>query len=159
MITLEKAFFTDCAQIHEMQITAFRKLLDKYQDIQTNPGAETLDNIKWRMEQGNSTYYFITLERRQRIGVIRIVQPNPESCRISPMFILPAFQGKGYAQKAIVCAEGQYPFAEKWELDTIKQEQALCHLYEKMGYRPTGQEEHIQKGMTIVYYQKVIPAN
>ena len=159
MITLEKAFFADCRQVHEMQITAFRKLLDKYQDTQTNPGAETLDNIERRMEQENSTYYFITLEKRQRIGVIRVVRPEPETCRISPMFILPEFQGKGYAQQAIACAENQYPFAERWELDTIKQEPALCHLYEKMGYRATDQEEDIQKGMTIIYYRKVIRIN
>lgn len=159
MITLEKAFFADCGQIHEMQITAFRKLLDQYQDTQTNPGAETLDNIERRMEQENSAYYFITLEKRQHIGVIRVVRPERETCRISPMFILPEFRGKGYAQEAIACAERQYPFAEKWELDTIKQEKALCHLYEKMGYRATGREEDIQKDMTIIYYRKVIRTN
>jgi hypothetical protein len=41
-----------------------------------------------------------------------------------------------------------------WELDTIKQEGKLCHLYEKMGYKQTGREETIKEGMTLVFYAR-----
>lgn len=50
--------------------------------------------------------------------------------------------------------EALYPEAAHWELDTIKQEPKLCHLYEKLGYRQTGKEEELQPGMTIVFYEK-----
>lgn len=50
--------------------------------------------------------------------------------------------------------EEMYPQAEAWRLDTIKEEAKLCHLYEKLGYRRTGQEEVLQPGMTIAYYEK-----
>ncbi len=70
------------------------------------------------------------------------------------MFILPEFQRKGYAQKAIKQAESYYHEAKKWVLDTIKQEDVLCHLYEKMGYTLTGIERNIKPGMDLVNYAK-----
>ena len=50
--------------------------------------------------------------------------------------------------------EALYPQANSWELDTIKEEAKLCHLYEKMGYKRTGKEEALQDNMVIVYYSK-----
>lgn len=68
---------------------------------------------------------------------------------------MPQEQGKGYAQQAMRLVEAMYPQATRWELDTIKEEKALCYLYEKMGYRLTGEEKTIKDGMTIVYYAKM----
>ena len=143
----------DCKTIHGMQIQAFASLLEKYQDFNTNPGAEKLEIIVQRMQQDFTDYYFIQVNNKN-IGVIRILRLKDNICRISPMFILPEHQGYGYAQQAIVLAELLYPQATSWTLDTIKQELKLCHLYEKMGYKPTGKEEDIQDGMTIIYYAK-----
>lgn len=67
---------------------------------------------------------------------------------------LPEYQGYGYAQRAITIAESFYPFAKEWELDTILQEEKLCYLYEKMGYKKTGKVEHIMNGMDLVFYAK-----
>ncbi|MFR1519292.1 MAG: GNAT family acetyltransferase [Clostridia bacterium] len=50
--------------------------------------------------------------------------------------------------------EQLYPSAERWELDTILQEEKLCYLYEKMGYKKTGQTQKIKAGMDIVFYAK-----
>ena len=90
----------------------------------------------------------------KNIGAIRIVILNSDDFRISPMFILPQYQGYGYAQQTILEVESIYFQAKSWELDTIKQEAKLCHLYEKMGYRATGKEEVIQTDMTIIHYEK-----
>lgn len=77
-------------------------------------------------------------------------------CKLKQIYILPEYQGFGYAQKAITIAESLYPAVEKWELDTILQEEKLCYLYEKMGYKKTGKVEPIMNGMDIVYYAKQI---
>jgi GNAT superfamily N-acetyltransferase len=153
VLTLDKANINDCHEIHEMQLIAFKELLDKYQDMQTNPGAETIERVVQRMEQDFTDYYFITLNG-QHIGAIRILRLDTNKSRISPMFILPEFQGKGYAQQVIQKTENIYTHTDIWELNTIKQESKLCHLYEKMGYVPTGKEEAIQDGMTIIFYEK-----
>lgn len=153
MIELKKAEPRDCRAIHAMQVEAFAELLEKYGDAATNPGAEPLERIEARMAQDATDYYLILAESRQ-IGAAR-VQRLPENVyRVAPIFILPAFQGKGYAQAAVGALEEMYPQAEAWKLDTIREEAKLCHLYEKLGYRRTGREEILQPGMTIVYYGK-----
>lgn len=40
----------------------------------------------------------------------------------------------------------------------ILQEAGNCHLYEKMGYRRTGEEHIVNESMTIVSYEKVLNA-
>lgn len=153
LIQLLKADANDCCQIHQMQIKAFAYLLDKYHDYAMNPAAEPLEKIRQRMEQAFTDYYFIQLGN-ENVGAIRVVRLHDSACRISPMFILPEFQGKGYAQQTIKNAESLYPDACRWALDPIKQESKLCYLYEKIGYITTGKEEDIQPGMTIIFYEK-----
>jgi len=152
-ISLHKAVMEDCKQIHTMQIESFRELLEKYNDYDTNPAAESIDRIELRMAQDNTDYYFICIGN-EYIGAIRIGRLNNNICRISPMFILPKYQGKGYGQQVVQTVEILYPQAKHWEIDTIKQESKLCYFYEKMGYKQTGKEENIKTGMDIVFYRK-----
>ena len=152
-ITLIKAKEADCAELHSLQITAFADMLSRYKDYETSPGAEPKEKIVERMRQDNTDYYFINLYGKN-IGGIRIVRKERQVYRISQMFILPQYQNKGYAQEAIKDIELLYSDAKTWELDTIKQEENLCHLYEKMGYKRTGKERELQPGMTLIDYVK-----
>lgn len=70
------------------------------------------------------------------------------------IFVLKEFQNKGIAQQAIKIAENLFPNNKRWCLDTIKEEKNNCHLYEKLGYKPTGKEKKINKRMTIIDYEK-----
>ena len=69
------------------------------------------------------------------------------------MFIVPEHQGKGYGQDAMALVEGVAD-AERWELETILQEEGNCCFYEKMGYSRTGVTREINERMTIVFYEK-----
>ena len=60
----------------------------------------------------------------------------------------------GYATQAIRQMEKLYPNAALWQLDTIMQEEYLCRLYERIGYRKTGQVESVREGMDLVFYEK-----
>lgn len=152
-ITLQKAVWTDCEELHRMQLAAFRQLLEVYQDTGTNPGAEPLKKVRQRMEQPETTYHFICLGT-QKIGAVRVVRLSRARRRISPIFLLPEFWGKGLAQQALRAVERDYPQTAVWQLDTIQEEAKLCHLYEKMGYRRTGGETRLQPNMTVVSYEK-----
>lgn len=154
MISLKKAKRSDCEELHRIQIASFQTLLEKYQDFDTSPAAETIERIIERFEQDFTDYFQILLDE-QCVGMMRICDYG-HTCRISPICILPEHQGKGYAQKAMKLAEKYYPFARKWTLDTIAQEHKLCYLYEKMGFRRTGQIETIKDGMDVIYYEKLI---
>ena len=71
-------------------------------------------------------------------------QEEEKAKRISPIFIMPEYRNKGFAQKAIQLAEEIHGFSN-WELDTILQEKGNCYLYEKMGYYQTGKTEKINE--------------
>lgn len=135
-----------------MQVRAFAPLLVKYRDYDTNPGAEEMGRIYQRFAQPFTEYYLICMGETQ-IGMLRVCDLG-EECRLSPICLLPEFQGRGYAQQALILAEERYPNARRWTLDTIAQEAKLCYLYEKMGYRKTGECRHINDGMDLVFYEK-----
>lgn len=153
-IKLLRAGAEDAEQIHKMQIESFKELLDKYQDFDTNPGNETVHRVLQRLKQRFTYYYFICLGE-QKVGAIRIVDRMEEgrNKRISPVFVLPAFRGRGIAKEAIRLCE-EIHGKEHWELDTILQEKGNCHLYEKMGYHQTGRTEKVNDKLTLVFYEK-----
>ena len=153
-INLVRAKFRDLNTILQMQKEAFAELYAKYQDTQTSPASEKYEDILFRFNQPETTYYFITSEK-VKVGVIRIVdcKDGVTRKRISPIFIMPGYRNKGYAQQAIAEAERIHG-ENHWKLDTILQEKGNCYLYEKLGYHQTGKIEQINDKMTIVYYEK-----
>ena len=152
-VTLRQAKREDIETIWKMQIEAFRELLEKYQDYDLSPGAEPVDKVIARFEQPWTKYFFIEAEGLD-VGAIRVVDKKDGSRkRISPLWIMKEYRGKGYAQDAILAVEDLYG-ADYWCLDTIMQEKGNCYLYEKMGYHQTGRVEHINDRMDIVFYEK-----
>jgi len=152
-ISLSKSSLSDAALIHEMQVTAFMPLLDKYKDYDTSPANESIERIIDRMNQ-TFTEYFVIRSSNVPVGAIRIVKKDNQIYRVSPIFILPEYQGKGIAQKVFGIIEEMYNDAKMWELDTILQEEGNCYLYEKLGYKKTGKVVEINDKMSIVFYEK-----
>ena len=128
-------------------------LLEKYQDYETSPANETVDRIIGRMNQSFTDYYLIRYLDID-VGSIRIVRKDNLVFRVSPIFILPEYQGRGIAQQVFARIEEMHKDARMWELDTILQEQGNCYLYEKLGYKKTGKIQEINDKMSIVYYEK-----
>ena len=152
-VSLIAAGRDDMQTIWEMQTEAFSELLEKYEDYDTNPGAESFEKVMARFEQPWTVYYFITV-MDENVGAVRIVDKKDGSRkRISPIWIMPKHRNKGYAQAAILAAEQLYG-SHHWRLDTILQEKSNLYLYEKMGYRQTGKTEKINERMDIVFYEK-----
>ena len=126
-------------------------------------GLETIrrhaeDFVRERLAQPETYYYFITVNG-ERVGAIRIVDAKDGGRkRISPLFILPRYWNRGYAQAAMREAE-QLHGESGWSLSTIMQEAGNCHLYEKMGYHRTGTPQKINERMTIIQYEKDDPAS
>ena len=153
VVALRPAGREEIPKIWQMQLKAFEGLLEKYQDYDTNPAAESMEKIVRRFEMEGSTYYLI-MAGMEEVGVIRIVDKKDGSRkRISPLWIMPAYRGKGYAQLAMIEAERIHG-SDYWSLDTILQEKGNLHLYEKMGYHQTGKIEKINEKMDIVFYEK-----
>ncbi len=152
-VTLRPAESGDLETLWAMQIKAFAELLEKYQDDDISPGAESLDRVRAKFSQPWTTYYFIDAGG-EHVGAMRIIDKKDGSRkRISPIWIMPGFRNRGYAQAAIREAEKLYG-PDHWCLDTILQEKGNLHLYEKMGYHRTGRVEKISDRMDIVFYEK-----
>lgn len=152
-ISLVKSELKDAEIIHAMQIKSFMTLLEKYQDYETNPANEAIGKIVDRINQSFTEYYIIKSDCFD-VGGVRIVKKNDKHYRVSPIFILPEQQGKGIAQEVFQMLEQIYADAKGWELDTILQEQGNCHLYEKVGYKQTGETKVINDRLTLVFYKK-----
>ena len=143
----------ECEKFWKMQVEAFSELLEKYKDYDTSPANEPMSRVEERLRQPFTYYYFI-MDGETALGAIRVVDMKDGSPkRISPIFIMKEYRGKGYAQAAIRAVEELHG-SENWSLGTILQETGNCHLYEKMGYRRTGENEVINERMTIIGYEK-----
>lgn len=153
-IELIKATLKDTKEIWEMQVKAFKKLLDKYQDFETNPASEPISNIEMRLKQNFTFFYFICVDSK-KVGAIRIVDHREENKnkRISPIFIVPEYRNKGIAQEAIKICE-EIHGNNNWELSTILQEKGNYYLYEKLGYSSTGKTQVINDRLTLIFYKK-----
>ena len=152
MISLRKATYEDCPLIHSIQVKSFIALLQKYNDFESSPAAESLDMIQQRFQQPYTDYYLIEAGD-ETVGMLRVCDFGV-NCRLSPICILPEFRGNNYARQAISAMEQLYPDAKTWQLDTIAQEEYLCRMYENVGYRETGKTENLKEGMDLVFYEK-----
>jgi len=152
-IVLRMAEEQDAQRLWEMQVSAFEPLLRRYQDFSTNPACEQADAVLSRIRQTHTDYYVIEKDG-MAVGGVRVVRRDGERCRISPLYVLPEHQRQGIAQNVMRQLENMYPDVV-WELNTILQETGNCRLYEKMGYRRTGELEQINERMTLVYYRKL----
>lgn len=144
----------DAENLWKMQIAAFQDLYAKYQDPETSPATETLEKTVMRLEQSFTYFYYIVVDDTI-VGAMRVIDHKEEGKYkfLSPIFIVKEFRGRGYAQQAIQLAEKIHG-SSGWALDTILQEKGNCYLYEKMGYRQTGEAKVINERMTLVFYKK-----
>ena len=112
-IKLVRASMEDAETIWRMQIIAFAELLERYQDFDTNPGNEPLKKVQWRFTFPATYFYFIQVDG-VNAGAIRIIDHHDESPKkISPLFVMPEYRGKGVAQAAIHEAEAIHG-SENW---------------------------------------------
>nr|WP_241635287.1 GNAT family N-acetyltransferase [Fusobacterium gastrosuis] len=152
-VELIRVNVADVKKLWTMQVKAFQKSLDKYQDFETNPANETQEKIKSKLLQKYTFFYYIC-KGNDIVGAIRVIdKKNGNRKRVSPVFILEKFRNKGIAQE-VFCEIERIHGNDNWELDTILQEKGNCYLYEKLGYIRIGEIERINDKMDIVHYIK-----
>ncbi|MFI8685777.1 GNAT family N-acetyltransferase [Rossellomorea sp. NPDC077527] len=153
-VRLERATNQDAQSIFNIQVEAFMPLLNTYKDSETNPANETIERVQIRINRADGGFYKILTEDKL-VGAICVYWKEDVQFWISPMFILPSYQGKGIAQKTILLVEEMFPQAESRELATLLEEERNCHLYEKMGYSKTGISKKLNDRATLIFYKKI----
>lgn len=129
-IRLEKATDKDAHAIFEIQVKAFIPLLKKYKDYDINQANETIDRIITKINRSEGGFYKI-LADNELVGAICVFWKEVVQFWISPMFILPTYQGIGIAQKAILLIEEMFPQATCWELATLLEEEKIVIYMKK----------------------------
>ena len=131
-----------------------RRDLEKYRDGELNPARQPLGRLVEKLRREERYFYFVLWEGRT-VGALCVTDTGEPGGvkRISPLFILPEYQGLGLAQAAMLAAERLHG-EHRWTLETILQEPGNCHLYEKMGYRRTEETTVVNERMTLIGYEK-----
>ena len=144
----------DIDVVFEIQQAAYKPLYEKYHDAGSNPYMENKETVLRKYTREGTTGYLF-LSDGKAVGAVRInIDSVNKSGRVSALCVLPGYQGKGIAQKALPEIERMHPDIQRWGLDTIEEEAGNCHLYEKIGYRRIGKTEVINEKMTLVFYEK-----
>ena len=71
MVKLVPVQKKDIELLWRMQVEAFTDLLDKYQDFDLSPAAESIDKVIARFEQPWTKYYFI-IAGGIKVGAVRV---------------------------------------------------------------------------------------
>lgn len=152
-VTLKKAMESDAPALLAMQKKAFWPLLEKYQDYDASPAMETIERTQTRITDPTGGFFKIWADGNWA-GAMCIRQRKEGAHWIGPIFVHPAFQGRGIAQQAMTEAEQLFSEAAIWKLATLLEEQGNCYLYEKLGYVEFGSRVAINDKATLVYYEK-----
>lgn len=153
-IKLTRADEGDSAKILEMQKICFAPHLERYQDFETNPSMATLEMIEEQVL--NDNFFKIYLDDSW-VGSLNIKKlEGAGNYKLHVINILPKHQNKGIGQVAIELVEKLFPDAKSWCLETLEDMPNNRHVYEKMGYKFTGQTEKVNDKLIIVFYEKRI---
>ena len=130
-IELVRASLEDAEVIWKMQRIAFAELLERYQDFDTNPGNEPLEKVQWRFSFPATYFYFIQVDG-VNAGAIRIIDHHDDSPKkISPLFVLPQFRGRGIGTDVVRFCQQQSP---SLMLYVFRKNTRAIALYRKLGF-------------------------
>lgn len=137
-----------------LQKKGFKETLKKYKDYKTSPATESLIRFYHKFSKQSADNYWV-INNNKIAGALCVVA-KPDCMWISKFYILPEFRNKGIGQQVLPLAEGLYPDAKRWRLDTIFEEKNNIHLYQKLGYREYGERKTVNDKMTLINFQKEI---
>ncbi|MNI44561.1 Acetyltransferase (GNAT) family protein [compost metagenome] len=152
MLTVKRTEIHEADTLRIIQNEAFQEDLAKFQDFETNPACESLERMQYKIL--NSEYYTISFDSTIIGGAAVRKRANYEY-RISPVFLLPRYQDKGFGKQIINYLISSYPDAQLWSLDTPKQNARNSYFYEKLGFIPVG-ESYINERLSLTQYQRVM---
>lgn len=155
MLKVREFTSDDLHTVQRIQRRSFYSLLIKYNDYDTNPAMESSEEVEVKINRENTTAYIFE-EDNEIVGWVRVIEEKDNEYKLAALAVLPEYQNKGIAQKAIKTIENIKSNAKKWTLYTILQEEGNCYLYEKLGYIRGLEEIKINEKMTLVNYIKDI---
>ncbi len=151
-VRLVRAVESDAEELLLIQRECFRSEYEKYKD-DGSPYRLSLERMRGKIAYAGGAYYRIVYQAAT-VGGIWVYEKEPGTYRMSILYVLPAYQGRGIGQKSLMMVEDLHQDVIHWELDCPDDLPINRHCYEKAGYRLTGKKEVINDRLTLVCYQK-----
>ncbi len=159
-VTVRPAATNDIPALHAIQKEAFLPLYERYQD-ENNPVNTPIERMLGWLSRENLWCYGIwyTDESGEMLaGGVSVKKLAERQYYLTRLFVSPIFQNRGIASAAIAQCEAFFPDAQCWSLDFPADLAVNRHVYEKMGYRDTGETQIINDRLTLAVYRKdVLP--
>ncbi len=155
-ITIRPMQESEIPHFHAIQKAAFLPLYERYQD-ERNPTNTTISQMQnWLYRDGLDMYGIWYTDEKGEIpvGSISVKTLAPRTYYLTRLYVSPSYQNRGIASAAIEQCEALYPDAQSWALDFPMDLPVNRHVYEKAGYRDTGETQRINDNLTLAVYRK-----
>jgi ribosomal protein S18 acetylase RimI-like enzyme len=148
-LEIVKAGGGDMPQLLELQRLAFFEVGVRYNDPNTTPLPQTLDEL---IEESKGQVFLKAVEDGMIVGAIR-GRLDGGICRISKVMVRPSHQGRGIGRKLMGAIENEFD-VRIYELRTGHLDEKSISLYERLGFVLTGEKEKISETLCFVRMRK-----
>ncbi|HVK05770.1 MAG TPA: GNAT family N-acetyltransferase [Armatimonadaceae bacterium] len=153
VIRFEAAEEGDAEALARVQKAAFdSQVPPERPDLGGPPG---YDAPEWQRETMREAPYFRVLRDGEIVGGIVLRLPEPGHVHVERVFLHPDHHGAGIGTRAFAWLEATHPHVALWTLRTPAFHTRNQRLYERLGYRRTGEVE-VFPGFSLVEYEKRI---
>ena len=153
MIQFEMACEADAVVLKDIQMRAFLSQVPP--DMPDLGGPEGYDTVEWQIESMKSAFYIKILSNDEIVGGMVLDEEEPDHCHLNRIFIDPPYHGQGIGTQALQWLEKRFSRYSRWTLRTAAFHIRNQRLYERLGYKRTGEVE-IMPGFSLVEYEKRI---
>ena len=148
-LEISKACESDMREILELQRLAFFEVGVRYNDPDTTPLPQTLEEL---IEESKGQVFLKAVHEGKIIGTVR-GRLDGNVCRVSKVMVHPDRQNRGIGRMLMASIEKEFDVSV-FELRTGHLDERTISLYKKLGYVLTGEKEKISDTLWFVRMRK-----
>lgn len=150
MVNIIQATPKDLPEILDIQKRVFEEVARFMGKNELPPLMQTVEDLQNELQNGIILKYF--LDDSRIIGSVRGTLDKENVCHIGKLIVDSNFQNKGIGASLMYEIENYFPSCEKFTLFTGSETPNTVHLYKKLGYHITGEQD--TKGITMLLMEK-----
>jgi ribosomal protein S18 acetylase RimI-like enzyme len=152
-IRIEPAAESDATILAEISRRAFEQDIDYGRPCVGGPPG--FDSPSWQQQALESESYYKVVEADRIVGGFVLFPRERGTVELRRVFLEPECQNRGIGSELLRFVEGVFPNTRRLVLDTPAWNQRTQHLYEKHGYRKTGEIESGFRFPLITYEKRL----
>lgn len=150
MVNIIQAIPRDLPEILDIQKSVFKEVARLMGKNELPPLMQTVEDLQNELQNG--IILKCISEDNRIIGSVRGTLDKENICHIGKLIVDSNFQNKGIGASLMYEIEKYFPSCEKFILFTGSETSNTVHLYKKLGYNITGEQD--TKGITMLLMEK-----